>query len=119
MNVTWHFAKGKIQAVSKPYFDKDNEPTLTAEDVDEKYLKNSLEEDKFRRKLIAIKKNSVTNFLQIEQNYNNQICSHTEYMREINDFKNNQSSSAKKNLFSQGILEKHLFDKDISEVMID
>ncbi len=112
IGITYHFAKGKIKAETDKFYDKENESSMGTDDREENLLKSGDDKEKLRKRLITVKKDSITNFLKIEEKYNEHACSHSNYIKKIYEYKN-RLIQFKGDIFDNGILEKHLFDKEL------
>lgn len=114
IGVTYHFAKGKIRAETEKFFDKENESSMGGDDNEDAFYKLDPEKEKLKKRLINIKKESVNNFLKIEDRHNDNLVNHSFYLKKIYEYKN-IVSSRKGDLFDNDILEKNLFDRDLSD----
>lgn len=77
-------------------------------------IKQGSDREKLKKKLISIKKDSLTNFIKIEDEYNFQLFTYSEYLKKMYKFKNNLLEN-KGDIFENQILEKHLFDRDLDD----
>lgn len=114
IGVTYHFAKGKIRAETEKFYDKENESSMGGDDNEDAFFKLDPEKEKLKKRLINVKKDSVNNFLKIEDRHNDNLVSHSTYLKKIFEYKNIPSSK-KGDLFDSEILEKNLFDKDLTD----
>lgn len=116
MFLTYHYAKGKITAKTD-YFKMDNhESSLTNEEKDDNYGRFDSERDKLMKKLYTLKNDSINSFSRIEDDYNAQYIEIMEYYKKIMD--NKLVSDNSENLFKSNILEKDIFDQDITNVKL-
>ena len=114
MYLTYHYAKGKITAKTDFFKLDNNESSLTNEEKDDNYEKFNSERDKLKKKLYALKNDSVNSFSRIEDDYNSQYLEIMEYYRKIMEHK--LVLDGGESLFKSNILEKDIFDQDISNV---
>jgi hypothetical protein len=114
IGVTYHFAKGKIRAETEKFYDKENESSMGGDDNEDAFFKLDPEKEKLKKRLINVKKDSVNNFLKIEDKHNDNLVSHSYYLKKIFEYKNIPSNK-KGDLFDCEILEKNLFDKDLTD----
>lgn len=126
IGVTYQFAKGKIMAETEVFYDKENESSMGADDNDDAFYKIDPEKEKLKKRLIVVKKDSINNFVKIEDKHNECLVNHSLYIKKIGEYKNLSTIQAKnininvsnikdKDLFESGILEKDIFDRDLSD----
>lgn len=126
IGVTYQFAKGKIMAETEVFYDKENESSMGADDNDDAFYKIDPEKEKLKKRLIIVKKESINNFVKIEDKHNECLVNHSLYIKKIGEYKNLSTIQAKnininvsnikdKDLFESGILEKDIFDRDLSD----
>lgn len=114
MFLTYHYAKGKITAKTDYFKMDDNESSLTNEEKEDNYEKFNSERDKLKKRLYALKNESINSFSRIEDDYNGQYTEIMEYYKKITD--NKVMNENGENLFKSNILEKNIFDQDLSNV---
>lgn len=113
--LTYHYAKGKIIAKTDEFKIEENESSLTSEDKEDNYEKFNSEKDKLKKKLFLQKSDLINSFLKIEDDYFNSVIETLDYNKKIDD--NRQSADGNQALFKSGILEKNIFDQDMSSVI--
>lgn len=116
MNITYHYAKGKIIAKTKEFEIGDNESSLTNEDKESDSDKYNNETDKLKKKIYSLKNESINSFSRIEDDFNSQVVEVMKYYKDIMDNKNVGENN--EILFRAHILEKNIFDQELSNVYI-
>ena len=112
--LTYHYAKGKIIAKTDEFKIEENESSLTSEDKEDNYEKFNSEKDKLKKKLFLQKSDLINSFLKIEDDFFNSVIETLDYNKKIDD--NRQITDGNQSLFKSGILEKNIFDQDMSSV---
>jgi hypothetical protein len=119
--LTYHYAKGKIIAKTDEFKIEENESSLTSEDKEDNYEKFNSEKDKLKKKLFLQKSDLINSFLKIEDDYFNSVIECLDYNKRIDDQRKltmDTSGTGNQILFKSGILEKNIFDQDMSSVRI-
>ena len=122
IQVIYHYDKGKIHTKPKN-FSIDDESSLTNEEREDHLKKIDNDEEIWQKQIYTSKNGYINDFSKIEDYYHKKYEESLKYYRKIFEFKNN--SGDVENIFNKKdkdkelpILEKNIFDMDVTNVMI-